>query len=64
MDVDGSELKQLTNTQGYSCDWSPDGNYIVYTDSRRENGRLWLMHADGSNKRQLTFEPILTYNKK
>lgn len=55
MDFDGSGLKQLTNTQGYSCDWSPDGIKIVYTDSRSSNGRLWIMNADGSNKQQLTF---------
>lgn len=56
MDADGANLKQLTDTQAYSCDWSPDGNYIVYTDTRRENGRLWIMDEDGSAKRQLTFE--------
>jgi TolB protein len=56
MNTDGSNQIQLTNTQTSSCDWSPDGNYIVYTDGRAENGRLWIMNADGSNKRQLTFE--------
>lgn len=56
MNADGSDLKQLTNTQAYSCDWSPDGTHIVYTDSRAGNGRLWIMEENGSNKRQLTFE--------
>ena len=56
MNSDGSDLKQLTHTLGYTCDWSLDGDYIVYTDARRENGRLWIMDADGSNKRQFTFE--------
>ena len=56
INADGSDSKQLTDTQGYSCDWSQDGRYIVYTDSRGENGRLWIMDADGNNKRQLTFE--------
>lgn len=55
MNEDGSSLKKLTNTQGYSCDWSPDGKKIVYTDSRASNGRLWIMNEDGSNKQQLTF---------
>ena len=54
--IDGTNLKQLTDSQSYSCDWSPCGSYIVYTDARSENGRLWIMNADGSNKRQLTFE--------
>lgn len=55
MRVDGTELRQLTETQGYSCDWSPDGEWLVYTDSRASNGRLWVMRKDGTMKRQLTF---------
>jgi Tol biopolymer transport system component len=55
MDLNGSNVKQLTQTQAYSCDWSPDGRQIIYTDSRGVNGRLWLMNADGSEKKQLTF---------
>ena len=55
INADGTGLKRLTNTQGYTCDWSPDGRYIVYTDSRAVNGRLWIMNADGANKHQLTF---------
>ena len=56
MDADGSNLKQLTDTQSYYCDWSPDGKYIVYTNAETDNGQLWIMDADGTNKRQLTFE--------
>ena len=56
MNADGTNMKQLTNTQSYACDRSPDGKYIVYTDARAENGRLWVMDASGSNKQQLTFE--------
>jgi Tol biopolymer transport system component len=56
MDADGTNLRQLTTTQGYTCDWSPDGEWIVYTDSRAVNGRLWIMRNDGSNPRQLTFD--------
>jgi Tol biopolymer transport system component len=56
MNADGTNPRQLTTTQGYTCDWSPDGEWIVYTDSRAVNGRLWIMRKDGSGKRQLTFE--------
>ncbi|MCK9236373.1 MAG: DPP IV N-terminal domain-containing protein [Bacteroidales bacterium] len=56
MNADGSNPKQITFFSSYGCDWSPCGNYIVYTDVRAENGRLWIMNADGSGKRQLTFE--------
>jgi Tol biopolymer transport system component len=54
INTDGTGFKQLT--RGYTCDWSPDGKQIVYTDSGAENGRLWVMDANGNNKRQLTFQ--------
>lgn len=56
MNADGSTPKQITFFPSYGCDWSPCGNYIVYTDVREENGRLWIMNADGTGNRQLTFE--------
>jgi len=56
MNSDGTNQKQLTVTQGYSCDWSPDGEWIVYTDSRAVNGMLWIMRKDGRNKHQITFD--------
>lgn len=52
---EGSNAKQLTYTQGYACDFSPDGQKIVYTDSRSVSGSLWIMNSDGSNKKQFTF---------
>ncbi len=56
MNSDGTNPVQLTTTQGFNCDWSPDGEWLVYTDSRADNGRLWIMRKDGSEKRQLTFD--------
>lgn len=55
MNADGTNKTQLTDSQAYGCAWSPDGEFIVYTDTREENGRLWVMDKDGMNKRQLTF---------
>jgi TolB protein len=55
MNADGTNKKQLTQTGGYTSDWSNEGSKIVYTDTRAINGRLWLMNADGTNKKQLTF---------
>lgn len=54
INTNGTGFKELT--RGYTCDWSPDGKQIVYTDSRSKNGRLWVMDADGSNKKQITFK--------
>jgi len=53
--IDGTDLTMLTNTQGFTAGYSPDGEKIVYCDSSPGNGRLWIMNKDGSNKRQLTF---------
>jgi TolB protein len=61
INTDGSGLTKLTGNifpfmyeQGYSPNWSPDGEFIVYTNSLESNGRLWIMRKDGSGKRQLT----------
>jgi TolB protein len=55
VNIDGSGIQRITDTQGYSGDYSPDGQKIVYCDSSPGNGRLWIMNKDGTNKRQLTF---------
>ena len=36
-------------------DFSPDGNHIIFTDTREDNGRLWIINWDGSELRQLTY---------
>lgn len=51
---DGSNLQKLTDTQGYSPEFSPINNTIVYTNRDPGNGRLWLMDRNGNNKIQLT----------
>jgi Tol biopolymer transport system component len=53
MNSDGSGLKQLTDTGGLKPAWSPDSQWIIYTETY-ETGRLWLMRPDGSDKHQLT----------
>jgi TolB protein len=55
MNSNGTNPQQLTFGQGYSCDWSPDGEWIVYTDSRNVSGRLWLIRRDRTGNHQLTF---------
>ena len=55
MDLNDESMKQLTQEGGYTNDWSPDGAWIVYTETS-ETGRLWLMKPDGSEKKQLTYE--------
>jgi TolB protein len=43
MHPDGSGVKRLTHTGGYTPAWSPDGRYIVFS-----SGGLFVMRADGS----------------
>lgn len=56
----GSDLKQLTTAGCTNYDWSPDGKKIVYVNFKDWNidktiGVLWIMDADGSNKKPLTY---------
>ncbi len=55
MDSNGTNLKQLTRIQGYSCDWSPTGDWIVYTNSDTSFGGLWLIRNDGSQNHPLSY---------
>jgi TolB protein len=55
--VDGSSEKRLTD-KGGNCEpvWSPDAKEIAFVN-RNGKARIWLMDADGENKRQLTDGP-------
>ena len=56
---DGTGLTQLTSDEGdnsYAA-FSPNGTKIVFTSNRSGIPQVWLMHADGSHQRQLTFDP-------
>ena len=67
MDSDGTNETRLTENDRHdtSPTWSPDGRRIAYVSQLREDNRLWLdadglnseiyvMDADGSNKKRLT----------
>ena len=58
IDIDGSGLRQITNTDGPDFDprWSPDGTRIIYASriTQADTADLWIMDADGSNPSQLT----------
>lgn len=56
--ADGSELTQLTSTQGYDAEAtiSPKGEKIVFTSVRNGDLDLYSMDLDGKNVTQLTNE--------
>lgn len=59
IDTEKKDTVQLTrdiNQNFPSADWTPDGNYIVYSKGRRVN-KLYLIHKDGGSGTQLIDEP-------
>jgi dipeptidyl aminopeptidase/acylaminoacyl peptidase len=63
--VSTGELRRMTSTENaeYKPRWSPDGKRVVYEATKRgltdlettmEDTHVWLMDADGKNRRELT----------
>ena len=57
MDIASKQWVQLTHDGGRndSPSWSPDGRHIVFESSRTGKEEIWMMLADGTKTRQLTF---------
>ncbi len=58
MKIDGSELKQITQTSGseYNVIWRPDGKKIGYISAQSGSAQIWEMNPDGSGKKQVSKE--------
>ncbi len=62
MNPDGSDIKNLTNHEGWDGypDLSPDGNYVLFSSNRNRKGDfywdvdIFMMRVDGSDVIQLT----------
>jgi TolB protein len=60
MKVDGGRERNLTNSPGVHDDhpnWSPDGRRIAFASERDGDLEIYSMRPNGSNVRQLTFNP-------
>jgi Tol biopolymer transport system component len=55
INADGTGDTKLTDFQSEHPAWSPDGQMIVYINVEPNNGHMYIMKRDGSEKRQLTF---------
>jgi Tol biopolymer transport system component len=55
-DLDGKNLKRLTDTPGYDAEgsYSADGSKIVFTSFRDGDGEIYIMDADGKNAKRIT----------
>ncbi len=60
MNIDGSNMKQLTKTAGseYNVMWRPDGKKIVYLSAESGSSQIWEINTDGSNPVQISKEDI------
>jgi TolB protein len=62
MDMDGGNVRQLTDDPGSAWDyhpaWSPDGSRIAFASNRDGDDDIYVMDADGRNVRQLTDVPL------
>ena len=56
--ADGSELTQLTFSEGYDAEAtvSPRGDKIVFTSTRDGDPEIYVMNIDGSGQTRLTFQ--------
>ena len=56
MDIDGSNLRRLTNNEALDGDprWSPDSRQILFDSDRSGNSDIFVMNALGSNVTPLT----------
>jgi TolB protein len=59
MNVDGSDLTNLTNSPGDdgNSSFSPDGSKIVFMSERDGNYEIYIMNIDGSGQVRLTNNP-------
>lgn len=60
IDVDGTDETAVSPRRSSSPSWSPDGQQIAYVRTNAVGARdLWLMDADGTDRRRLTRDGLV-----
>ena len=64
MPMTGGRATRIAAGMAYETQprFSPDGRQIAFTSDRAGGENIWLMNADGSNRRQLTKETFTLIN--
>ncbi len=65
MPITGGTPKRITEGLAWDVQprFSPDGNRIAFTSDRAGGDNIWVMNADGSDKRQVTKEDFRLLNQ-
>ena len=66
MDIDGSNVRQLTRDNGLalSPSWSPRGDRLIYTSYRTRKPDLYYLSPEGGTPKQITERPGLEIGAK
>ena len=54
MDIDGGNLKQVTDKEDYVVDVSPDNRWVIFTSWRTVRQTLWKVGIDGGEPVQIS----------
>jgi Tol biopolymer transport system component len=54
MDIDGNNLKQITDQEDYLQDLTPDGKWVIYSSWRTTKQSIWRVSIDGGQPEQIS----------